>query len=117
MNEYTNNVLEKVDSPVMSTQKLKIKEHKSFNWLGIFGNLLIIAFGAIVFIYFNKRRKEKKKSELEKKTVAHQPIINIEETEELLRNKKKFDTDSYFNYLTTDWMERMLLNFSRLSKN
>lgn len=99
VNEYTNNVLEKVDSPVMSTQKLKIKEHKSFNWLGIFGNLLIIAFGAIVFIYFNKRRKEKKKSELEKKTVAHQPIINIEETEELLRNKKKFETDSYFNYL------------------
>jgi hypothetical protein len=99
VNEYTNNVLEKVDSPVISTQKLKIKEHKSLNWLGIFGNLLIIGFGAIVFMYANKRYKEKNKREQEKKNTSLEPIVTIEETEALLRNKKKFEVDSYFNYL------------------
>ena len=100
VNEYTNNVLEKVDSPVINTEKLKIKEHKQFNWLGIFGNLLIVAFGSIVFVYFNKRRKEKKKLELEKKNAVSAPIINIEETEAILRSKNKFDLDSSINYLT-----------------
>jgi len=100
VNEYTNNVLEKVDSPVMDTKKLQVKEHNKLNWLGIFGNLLIIGFGSIVFVYFNKRRKEKKKLESEKKNIVSAPIINIEETEELLRNKDKFDLDSSINYLT-----------------
>lgn len=99
VNEYTNNVLEKVDSPVMDTKKLQVKEHTKLNWLGILGNLLIIGFGSIVFVYFNKRRKEKKKLELEKKNAVSAPIVNIEETETLLRNKNKFDLDSSINYL------------------
>ncbi|GGG63454.1 BatD family protein [Epilithonimonas arachidiradicis] len=99
VNEYTNNVLEKVDSPVMNTKKLQVKEHNKLNWLGILGNLLIIGFGSIIFVYFNKRRKENKKRELDKKNLPLEPIVTIEETEALLRNKKKFETDSYFNYL------------------
>lgn len=101
VNEYTNTVLEKVDSPVINTEKLKIKEHKDFNWLGIFGNLLIIGFGSMVFVYFNKRRKEKTKLEMDKRNAVSAPIVNIEETEAILRNRDQFDFDSSIRYLTS----------------
>lgn len=99
VNEYTNNVLDRVDSPVMNTKKLKIEEHKTVNWYGIIGNLLIVIFGSVFFGFIFKRYKEKKKKEAEKKNLPIAPIVNIEETEALLRNKKKFDTESYFIYL------------------
>ncbi len=99
VNEYTNNVLEKVDSPVISTEKLKVKEHKEIRWFVIFGNLFIVGIGAFLFLYFNKKIKDKKKLLLEKKNTPVQPIVNIEETEALLRNKNKIEVDSYFNYL------------------
>ncbi|WP_312767878.1 BatD family protein [Epilithonimonas sp.] len=100
VNEYTNNVLEKVDSPVINTKNLQIKEHKTVNWFGIVGNLLIIGFGSLFFVYFNKKYKDKKKKELEKKNTTLDPIVTIEETEALIRNKNHFfDSDSHFNYL------------------
>ena len=99
VNEYTNNVLEKVDSPVMSTEKLKVKEHKKISWMVILGNLLIVGFGAMLFLYFNKKIKDRKKQDLEKKKIASLPIITIAETEAMLKNKKAFDVDSHINYL------------------
>ena len=99
VNEYTNTVLEKVDSPVMSTEKLKVKQHKKINWLVIFGNLLIIGVGAVVFVYFNKRYRDKKAQNLEKKKLTSQPIVTIAETESLLRNSQTFDIQSHLNYL------------------
>ncbi|WP_379969995.1 BatD family protein [Epilithonimonas sp. UC225_85] len=100
VNEYTNNVLEKVDSPVMSTQKLKIKEHKKISWLVIFGNLFIVGIGALLFIYFNKKIKDKKKQDLEKKKIASQPIVTIAETEAILRNSNSLNViKSQINYL------------------
>jgi len=99
VNEYTNNVLDKVDSQVISTQKLKIKEHKSVNWSGIVGNLIIVLVGGLIFIYFSRKYKEKKRLQASRETNLKQPIVNIEETEALLRNKADFDTNSYLSYL------------------
>ncbi|KFC22559.1 BatD family protein [Epilithonimonas lactis] len=99
VNEYTNNVLEKVDSPVLSTQKLKVKEHKEISWMVIFGNLFIVGSGAMLFLYFNKKIKDKKKLDVEKKKIASRPIVNIAETEAILKNNVSFDVDSHFNYL------------------
>lgn len=99
VNEYTNNVLEKVDSPVLSTQKLKVKEHKEISWMVIFGNLFIVGSGAMLFLYFNKKIKDKKKLDVEKKKIASRPIVNIAETEAMLKNNVSFDVDSHFNYL------------------
>jgi hypothetical protein len=99
VNEYTNNVLEKVDSPVLSTQKLKVKEHKKMSWMVIFGNLFIIGIGALAFMYFNRKMKEKKKIDLEKRNKASQPIVNIAETEAMLRSKSTFDLQSHLDYL------------------
>ncbi|WDF46162.1 BatD family protein [Chryseobacterium sp. KACC 21268] len=99
VNEYTNNVLEKVDSPVLSTQKLKVKEHKDISWMVIFGNLFIVGSGAMLFLYFNKKIKDKRKLDVEKKKIASRPIVNIAETEAMLKNNVSFDVDSHFNYL------------------
>jgi len=99
VNEYTNNVLEKVDSPVLSTQKLKVKEHKKMSWMVIFGNLFIIGVGALAFMYFNRKMKEKKKIDLEKRNKASQPIVNIAETEAMLRSKSTFDLQSHLDFL------------------
>ena len=99
VNEYTNNVLEKVDSPVLSTQKLKVKEHKKMSWMVIFGNLFIIGVGALAFMYFNRKMKEKKKIDLEKRNKASQPIVNIAETEAMLRSKSTFDLQPHLDYL------------------
>jgi len=99
VNEYTNNVLEKVDSPVINTQKLKVKEHKKISWLVIFGNLFIVGIGALLFLYFNKKIKDKKRVDLEKKKIASQPIVTIAETEAMLKSQDSFDLNSYINYL------------------
>lgn len=99
VNEYTNTVLEKVDSPVMSTEKLKVKEHKKIGWLVILGNLLIVGTGALVFIYFNKKIKDKRHQILLKKTRESQPIVTIAETEALLKSNISFDRNSHFDYL------------------
>lgn len=101
VNEYTNTVLEQVDSPVMNTKPLQIKEHKTVNWTGILANLLIIGLGSVLLMYATKKYKEKKKKNLEKRNIGQKPIVTIEETENLLRNKNQqvFDADSYFNYL------------------
>lgn len=99
VNEYTNNVLEKVDSPVLSTEKLKVREHKKISWMVIFGNLLIVGIGAMLFLYFNKKIKDKKKLDLAKKRLAARPIVTIAETEAMLKNNVLFDADSHFNYL------------------
>jgi len=99
VNEYTNTVLEKVDSPVMNTDKLKVKTHKEMSWFVIVGNLMIVGVGAFAFIYFNRKIKEKKKQNLEKQHINSRPIVTIAETEALLRNKNNFDLNSHFNYL------------------
>lgn len=99
VNEYTNNVLEKVDSPVLSTQKLKVKEHKRMSWFAIFGNLLIIGIGAFAFFYFNRKIKDRKKKELQRKASASQPIVTIAETEAMLKNVNVFDLNAHLNYL------------------
>jgi len=118
VNEYTNTVLEKVDSPVMSTQKLKVKEHKNISWLVIFGNLFIVGLGALLFIYFNKKIKDKKRKNLEKKKIDSQPIVTIAETEAMLRNNNSFDVNSYFNYLKKsiddDYFSRFFEGFEEL---
>lgn len=98
VNEYTNTVLEKVDSPVINTQNLKITEHRSFNWKGMIGNLIIVALMSLALIYFNKKVREKKKREVE--AVPTMPsIANIEETETMLRSREKLDVQSHLNYL------------------
>ena len=99
VNEYTNNVLDKVDSQVINTQKLKINEHKSVNWSGILGNMIIVFLGGSIFIYFFRKYREKKRLQVAKAKIRKQPIINIEETEALLRKKTDFDTNSYLSYM------------------
>lgn len=98
VNEYTNNVLETVNSPVISTQNLKVENKHGFNWRGILGNFLIIAVVSSVFIYFYRKYRKKQLLLANKKTVTDKPIVTIAETEALLRRKNKPDLDLYYDY-------------------
>ncbi len=117
VNEYTNTVLEKVDSPVISTEKLKVKEHKKISWLAIVGNLAIIGAGALLFVYFNRKIKEKKNQALEKKQRFSQPIVTIKETEDLLRNRSHLDLDPHFDYLDKTVDEQNTVKFFEAFEN
>ncbi len=99
VNEYTNTVLEKVDSPVINTQNLKITEHKSFNWKGMIGNLIIVGMMSLALIYFNKKIRERKSRKIVTDQNKVAPVANIAETESLLRSQEQLDIRSYINYL------------------
>ena len=98
VNEYTNNVLETVNSPVISTQKLKVEGKKGINWLGVVGNLMIVAAASFIFIYANKKRKKYVLAQREKQLKKSKPITTIAETEALLRKESKPDISSYHDY-------------------
>lgn len=98
VNEYTNNVLETVNSPVISTQKLKIEKNRTFNWFGILGNLVIITVVSFIFIYLYRKYRERQLLLAQKQSVSAKPIVNIAETEALLRRKNKPDLALYYDY-------------------
>lgn len=103
VNEYTNTVLEKVNTPILQTNNLKIKEQNGINWLVVLGNLtLVTAIGFVLFLLRNSYQKKKLlaviKEQDKSKTTK---IITIAETEELLRQQLKFDLDNHLLYLET----------------
>jgi hypothetical protein len=98
VNEYTNNVLETVNSPVISTQKLKVEKNRTFNWFGILGNLVIITVVSFIFIYLYRKYRERQLLLAQKQSVSAKPIVNIAETEALLRRKNKPDLALYYDY-------------------
>ena len=69
VNEYTNNVLETVNTPVIETAKFQVKEESEINWNALFLNYLLIGGFLILLLYLftsykrhsssNSRFKEK----------------------------------------------------------
>lgn len=98
VNDYTNNVLETVNSPVINTNSLKIEKNKGFNWIGIVGNLLIVVVISLIFMVLYRRYSKSKKQHKKSKT-PQKPIVNIAETEALLRKNNKPDVNAYYVYL------------------
>lgn len=84
VNEYTNNVLETVNTPVLQMHHLKVKDNSTINWNIVLGNLGLMA-GLLSLFFVIKKKKEKKKSVPQKEI---NPSKSIAETEELLRNSK-----------------------------
>lgn len=83
VNDYTNIVLETVNTPVLQTNNLIIKdtEKNQINWNIVFGNLaLLFGFVSLLFVVLKKRGK--RKPQLQK---ADKNFVSIAETEELIR--------------------------------
>lgn len=95
VNDYTNIVLETVNTPVLQTHNLKIKNKDKIDWKIVAGNLGLMVAVFSLFLVLKKRN--------EKKKLKSAPIIrnstSIAETEEIIRKKLSHQFDENIEYL------------------
>ncbi len=96
VNEYTNNLLETVNTPVLKTTSFKVKEKSKFHWNILITNILILL--GLFFLYLLFKNWQKKRS-LIKETVSSKSLGSVAETEKEIRERLKTDVSDYFNYL------------------
>ncbi|WP_394674529.1 BatD family protein [uncultured Chryseobacterium sp.] len=96
VNEYTNNLLETVDTPVLKTTSFKVKEKDKFHWNILLVNVLILL--GLFGVYMIFRNWKKKQHTIEKVTPADS-LGSVAETEERIRESMKTDINDYFSYL------------------
>ena len=96
VNDYTNTLLETVDSPVLKTTSFKVKEKNKFNWNVLFVNIAILIGLFIAYMLF-KYWQKKQKIIKEKPTLK--PLGSVAETEKEIRETLKTDISDYFAYL------------------
>lgn len=96
VNEYTNTLLETVNSPVLKTTTFKVKEKSRFNWNTLLINAGILLVLVIAYLLFKKWNK--KRILVQKKTNAR-PLGSVAETEKEIRESLKTDIEDYFTYL------------------
>ena len=97
MNEYTNTVLETVNTPVLQTHNLKIKDKNTINWNIVFGNLaLLTTFVSLFLIVMHRKEKKKLKRKI---SVVPSSSKSIAETEELLRKDLTNHFEENIEYL------------------
>lgn len=92
MNEYTHNVLEKVENPILETQSSSSETQKKWRWETIVLNLLLVVLFLIFFLLFRKWQKNRLKN---KNHLTSKSLGSVEESEkeikELLENNIQDD--------------------------
>lgn len=95
VNDYTNTVLETVNTPVLQMHNLKIKDKSKINWTAVAGNLGLMALLFSLFLVVRKRKMKKKTDELP----TQKSSVSIAETEALLRNHKNHHLQENIEFL------------------
>lgn len=96
VNDYTNTLLETVDSPVLKTTSFKVKEKNKFNWNVLFVNIAILIGLFIAYMLFKYWQKKQK---IIKEKPTPKPLGSVAETEKEIRESLKTDISDYFAYL------------------
>lgn len=96
VNEYTNTLLETVNTPVLKTTTFKVKEKSKFHWNILLTNIAILIGLFITFMLFKTWQKKRK---LVKENVPVKPLGSVAETENEIRQRLKTDVNDYFSYL------------------
>ncbi|PKF74129.1 BatD family protein [Chryseobacterium sp. PMSZPI] len=96
VNEYTNNLLETVNTPVLKTTSFKVKEKSKFHWNILLINIAILLALFVAYLIFKTWQK---KRTLVRETVPSKSLGSVAETEKELRKMLKTDIDDYFSYL------------------
>lgn len=96
VNEYTNNLLETVNTPVLKTTSFKVKEKNKFHWNILLTNIAILISLFIAYLLFKNWQK---KRTLVRETVPSKPLGSVAETEKEIRELLKTDINDYFGYL------------------
>jgi len=96
VNEYTNNFLETVNTPVLKTTSFKVKEKSKFHWNILLTNIAILFGLFVIYILFKNWQK---KRALIKENVPSESLGSVAETENEIRERLKTDVNDYFSYL------------------
>ncbi|WP_079242712.1 BatD family protein [Chryseobacterium indologenes] len=96
VNEYTNNLLETVNTPVLKTTSFKVKEKSKFHWNILLTNIAILISLFVGYLLFKNWQK---KRTLVRETVPSKPLGSVAETEKEIRESMKTDINDYFGYL------------------
>ncbi|MGX5684044.1 BatD family protein [Chryseobacterium cucumeris] len=96
VNEYTNNLLETVNTPVLKTTSFKVKEKSKFHWNILLTNIAILISLFVAYLLFKNWQK---KRTLVRETVSSKPLGSVAETEKEIRELMKTDINDYFGYL------------------
>ncbi len=96
VNEYTNNVLETVDNPVITTDHLKVTEKKRINWNALAINTGLLSVLLVGILLFNRMQRRSKKNN---NSSSGKPLGTIAETEKEIKESLKADFSDYFSYL------------------
>ena len=96
VNEYTNTLLETVNTPVLKTTTLKVKEKHKFHWNILLTNIAILVGLFVAYLLFKTWQK---KRTLVRETVSSKPLGSVAETEKEIKEMLKTDINDYFSYL------------------
>lgn len=96
VNEYTNNLLETVNTPVLKTTSFKVKEKSKFHWNILLTNIAILISLFVAYLLFKNWQK---KRTLVRETAPSKPLGSVAETEKEIRELLKTDINDYFGYL------------------
>lgn len=96
VNDYTNTLLETVDSPVLKTTSFKVKEKSKFNWNVLLVNISILIVLLLVYLLFRNWQKNRN---IIKDKQTPKPLGSVAETEKEIRESLKTDISDYFAYL------------------
>lgn len=96
VNDYTNTLLETVDSPVLKTTSFKVKEKSKFNWNVLLVNISILIVLLLVYLLFRNWQKNRN---IIKDKQTPKPLGSVAETEQEIRESLKTDISDYFAYL------------------
>lgn len=96
VNEYTNTLLETVNSPVLKTTTFKVKEKSRFNWKALFINGGILLGLFLIYLIFKNWQK---KRIIFKEKNTPKDLGSVAETEREIRESLKTDLGDYFTYL------------------
>lgn len=96
VNDYTNNLLETVNTPVLKTTSFKVKEKNKFHWNILLTNIAILISLFVGYLLFKNWQK---KRTLVRETIPSKPLGSVAETEKEIRELMKTDINDYFGYL------------------
>ncbi|WP_288443126.1 BatD family protein [uncultured Chryseobacterium sp.] len=96
VNEYTNNLLETVNTPVLKTTSFKVKEKNKFHWNILLTNIAILISLFVGYLLFKNWQK---KRTLVRENIPSKPLGSVAETEKEIRELMKTDINDYFGYL------------------
>ena len=107
VNDYTNTVLETVNTPVLQTQNFIVTDKNQINWKIVVGNIALLTSLITLFaVVMRKREKRKLKPQLPSK-----PITTIADTEEMLRKNLSNHFEESIAYLNILKDNKDITNF------